>query len=74
MLAQGAEPATYLKMKIGLGEERMGRSAALDWAIKLAWCPMCLGFWVGVACTGDVLAASGTAVAAETIHRIMRRL
>lgn len=62
LLAEGAEPAMYLKEKLRLTEDNMfGR---------LFYCSLCLGFWVGLIYFGTIYQAAIVSGLAEAVSRI----
>ena len=65
LLAEGASPANQLKSFL--------RIERIHWLNTLLTCSLCLGFWVGLIGTQNILHAAGVSVMAEALSRINNR-
>ena len=68
-----AEPMILIKRKLGFKEEDIkGINKTKDFFVKMIYCNLCSGFWIGLLFTFNPLEAVIISVMAELIHKILR--
>lgn len=70
-LVVNATPILYLRDKIGLLEMKDSNHFLKNRLIELLSCAMCVGFWIGIGVTGNILTASIIAIGSEIINKIL---